>query len=98
MSSPRFTSSPSKSKARGDPNPPPPGQGDCNTKYALNMYSFHNLSTVRRRPVDKYPESVHSAQHLSTVSVDKSRNLWISAAVDKSFRLIVTTNRGATCG
>src|SRR5215218_2069575 len=81
MSSPRYTRSPNRSRAKDDPNPPPPGRGDCNTKYALNVYSVHSLSTNRRRPVDKSPESIHSHRRLSTISVDKivdNSTLWIS--------------------
>src|ERR671912_466203 len=76
MSSPRYMRSPNRSKVKGDPEPPPPGTGDCNTKYALNVYSVHNLSTRRRHPVDKSSETFHSLAHLSTVSVDNSSSLW----------------------
>src|SRR5215218_7767725 len=70
MSSPRYMRSPNRSRVKGDPEPPPPGIGDCNTKYALNVYSVHNLSTGRRLPVDKSSETFHSLAQLSTVSVD----------------------------
>src|SRR5215217_7674557 len=77
MPSPRYMRSPTRSRAKGDPEPPPLGTGDCNTKYALNVYSVHNLSTGRRRPVDKSSETFHSLAYLSTVSVDNSSSLWI---------------------
>src|ERR687897_770022 len=70
--------SPTRSRAKDDPEPPPPGTGICNTKYALNVYSVHNLSTGRRRPVDKSSETVHSLVHLSTEIVDNSSKLWIT--------------------
>src|SRR5215216_1583070 len=72
MSSPRYMRLPNRLRVKGDPGPPPPGIGDCNTKYALNVYSVHNLSTGRRRPVDKSPETFHSLAYLSTETVDKS--------------------------
>src|SRR5918993_245049 len=78
MSSPRYMRSPNRSRVKGDPEPPPPGIGDCNTKYALNVYSVHNLSTGRRLPVDKSSETFHSLAQLSTVSVDNSSILWIT--------------------
>src|SRR5215213_8325005 len=98
MSSPRYTRSPNRSKAKGDLAPPPPGTGDCNTKYALNVYSVHILSTSYRRPVDKSPESFHSQGRLSTVSVDKSLRLWIRSALNKEFRQFVAFDRSSTCG
>src|SRR5215211_4273648 len=98
MSSPRYTRSPNRSRAKDDPNPPPPGTGDCNTKYALNVYSVHNLSTSRRRPVDKSPESFHSLEDLSTEIVDKSSNLWIKMAANKEFRQFVAFTLSSACG
>jgi hypothetical protein len=76
MSSPRYMRLPNRSRVKGDPEPPPPGIGDCNTKYALNVYSVHNLSTGRRRPVDRSPEIFHSQAHLSTETVDNWTGLW----------------------
>src|SRR5215213_8938154 len=91
MSSPRYMRLPNRSRVKGDPEPPPPGIGDCNTKYALNVYSVHNLSTGRRRPVDKSPETFHSLAYLSTEIVDNSSNLWIRGvkSVDKPVDRIV---------
>jgi hypothetical protein len=90
--------SPNRSRVKGDPKPPPPGIGDCNTKYALNVYSVHNLSTGCRRSVDKSSETFHSLVHLSTVSVDKFSNLWIKAAMKEEFRQFVTFECRDTCG
>src|SRR5215213_5840159 len=101
MPSPRYTRSPNTSKVSGDPilpEPPPPGTGDCNTKYTLNVYSVHILSTSYRRPVDKSPESFHSQGRLSTETVDKSLRLWIRSALNKEFRQFVAFDRSSTCG
>jgi hypothetical protein len=89
---------PNRSRVKGDPEPPPLGIGDCNTKYALNVYSVHNLSTGRRRPVDKSPETFHSPAHLSTEIVDKSSKLWIKTAVKEESRQIVTFECRDACG
>src|SRR5918995_668521 len=70
--------SPNRSRAKDDPEPPPPGTGDCNTKYALNVYSIHNLSTGLGSLVDKSSETFHNQIRLSTETVDNSSNLWIS--------------------
>src|SRR5918997_456476 len=70
--------SPNRSRAKDNPEPPPPGVGDCNTKYALNVYSIHNLSTGRRRPVDKSSETFHNLVLLSTETGDNSSKLWIN--------------------
>src|SRR5215212_2468821 len=73
MSSPRYMRSPNRSRVKDDPKPPPPGTGDCNTKYALNVYSVHNLSTGCRRSVDKPVDrivdnsSLWITRHLSTI-------------------------------
>src|SRR5919202_114612 len=98
MSSPRYTRSPNRSKARGDLRPPPSGTGDFNTKYALNTYSVHNLSTSCRCPVDKSSESFHSPGQLSTETVDNSCKLWIKMAINKEPRLFETFDRSSTCG
>src|SRR5215204_4795636 len=98
MSSPRYMRSPSRSRVKDDPKPPPPGAGDCNTKYALNVYSVHNLSTGCRHPVDKSSETFHSLAQLSTVSVDNSSKLWIKAATNKGFRQVVTFECRDACG
>src|ERR671912_1961966 len=98
MSSPRYMRSPNRSRAKDDPEPPPPGTGDCNTKYALNVYSVHNLSTGRRPPVDKSSETFHSLVHLSTISVDNSSKLWIKAAMKEELRRFVTFVCRNTCG
>src|SRR5215208_6602185 len=97
MPSPRYMRSPTRSRAKGDPEPPPLGTGDCNTKYALNVYSVHNLSTGRRRPVDKSSETFHSLAYLSTVSVDNSalihksstRNLGLSTFLSTGSRTTI---------
>src|SRR5215212_8231231 len=98
MSSPRYMRLPNRSRVKGDPEPPPPGIGDCNTKYALNVYSVHNLSTSRRRSVDKSPKSFHSQGRLSTEIVDKSSKLWIKMAANKEFRQFVAFTRSSACG
>src|SRR5918997_1127531 len=98
MSSPRYMRSPNRSSIKGDPEPPPPGTGDCNTKYALNVYSVHNLSTRRRCPVDKPSEIFHSLVYLSTESVDNSSKLWIKAAMKEESRQVVTFACRAACG
>src|SRR5215207_3487927 len=98
MSSPRYTSSPNKSKAKGDLQPPPPGPGDCNTKNALNAYSIHTLSTGQRCPVDKSPESIHRPIQLSTLSVDNSPRLWINTARMKVCRSFVAFEQSTACG
>src|SRR5829696_5095828 len=91
--------SPNRSRVKGDPEPPPPGIGDCNTKYTLNAYSVHNLSTGHRRPVDKSSETFHSLIHLSTEPVDNSSKLWINLwirgvkSVDKPVDRIVDNSR-----
>jgi hypothetical protein len=90
--------SPNRSRVKDDPEPPPPGIGDCNTKYALNVYSVHNLSTGRRRPVDKSPEIFHSLAQLSTETVDNSSELWIRTAMKEEFRQFVTFECRDTCG
>src|SRR5919112_3438185 len=101
MSSPRYTRSPKRSKARGDPvpqNPPPPGIGDCNTKYALNVYSIHNLSTGRRHPVDKSSENFHRLLRLSTETVDNASKLWLRITEMERFRQFVSFECRDTCG
>ena len=98
MSSPRYTSSPNRSKAKDDLQPPPSGPGDCNTKNALNAYSIHVLSTGQRQPVDKSPESFHNPSQLSTESVDNSPKLWITTTRKKERRLIVAFDQSAACG
>jgi hypothetical protein len=90
--------SPNRSRVKDDPEPPPPGTGDCNTKYALNVYSVHNLSTGRRRPVDKSSETFHSLAQLSTETVDNSSELWIRTAMKEEFRQFVTFECRDTCG
>jgi hypothetical protein len=90
--------SPNRSRVKGDPEPPPPGIGDCNTKYALNVYSVHNLSTGRRLPVDKSSETFHSLAQLSTETVDNSSELWIRTAMEEEFRQFVTFEYRDTCG
>src|SRR5215203_771034 len=98
MPSPRYMRSPTRSRAKGDPEPPPLGTGDCNTKYALNVYSVHNLSTGRRRPVDKSSETFHSLAYLSTETVDNSSRLWIKTVVIEECRWVVTFECRDTCG
>src|SRR5215213_1066414 len=98
MSSPRYTRSPNRSKAKDNLRPPPLGTGDCNTKYALNVYSVHNLSTRCRCPVDKSSKSFHSQSHLSTEIVDKSCKLWIKIVVNKGLRQFVAFDRSFACG
>src|SRR5215203_551089 len=98
MSSPRYMKSPNRSRVKGDLDPPPLGTGDCNTKYALNVYSIHNLSTGRWRPVDKSSDTFHNPVRLSTISVDNSSKLWIKAAVTEEFRLFVAFETIDACG
>jgi hypothetical protein len=90
--------SPTRSRAKGDPEPPPLGTGDCNTKYALNVYSIHNLSTGRRRLVDKSSETFHNQIRLSTETVDNSSDLWIKPAVTEEFRQVAAFDPRDACG
>src|ERR671921_2885408 len=98
MSSPRYMRLPNRSSVKGDPEPTPPGIGDCNTKYALNVYSIHNLSTGRRHPVDKSSESFHRLLRLSPETVDKSSKLWIIITEMERFRQFVSFECRDTCG
>src|SRR5918993_5440728 len=98
MPSPRYMRSPTRSRAKGDPEPPPLGTGDCNTKYALNVYSIHNSSTGPRRLVDKSPKFFHNRNQLSTEIVDNSSRLWIRSAIIKESRLIAIFDMSTTCG
>src|SRR5215203_4075596 len=98
MPSPRYMRSPTRSRAKGDLEPPPPGTGDCNTKYALNVYSVHNLSTGRRRLVDKSSETFHNQVRLSTETVDNSSDLWIKPAVTEECRQVVAFDPRDACG
>jgi hypothetical protein len=90
--------SPNRSRVKGDLDPSPPGIGDCNTKYALDVYSIHNLSTRRPCPVDKSSETFHNPVQLSTETVDNSSKLWIKTAVIEEFRQVIIFDLIDTCG
>src|SRR5215203_1560935 len=98
MSSPRFTNSPNRSKAKGDLTPLPQGQEIVTRNMHLTLVFVHNPSTAHQNPVDKCPQSVNTPAYLSTETVDNSPNLWIKMAPNKTFRSNATFAFTAACG
>jgi hypothetical protein len=66
--------------------PSPSGPEVCNEYEAYKPKVIHSLSTATHFPVDNSGEFIHRLGDLSTISGDKSLDLWIKISGPLSFR------------